>query len=144
MSYRDRIHNFLLDLVEECEFYGVKYGTDGRMLPVVTQESDRIQPKTRVTNEIQGLWQRDVNMGRVQALARGPWTWELILQFDQEITGEFFEKFVAEKVPWIPKDEEHKPVMIELQRAEYEHPPKQSPSNGTKVSYFFHCTVSRS
>lgn len=144
MSYRDRIHNFLLDLVEIGEFYAVRYHTEtGRMLPVVTQESDRIKATTALTNEISGLWSDDVDMGRVQAKRRGPWTWEVVLQFGQEVTGEFFEAFVADKVPWVPGDEEHKTVKIEIERAEYDHPPKHNPSNGSKITYFFRCTVNR-
>lgn len=139
VSQRQRIQNRLLLEVEAGPFYLARFDSNLRTLSIHTGEGDEVQPSRIYAEEVSseiGVTRRDRTR---YARERHSWTWELILEFSQAVSIEFFEKRIALKPPWLPPipEREQEWVRLELQDSRYDHPPQQQPSTGTRATLTF-------
>lgn len=65
------------------------------------------------------------------------WAWELILQFNRQVSCELFERDLLQTPVTLPEDEANglEAVTFRFVSANYEHPTEQQPSTGTKATY---------
>jgi hypothetical protein len=123
----------------------VVYSKDGEVAQIDLESSNFIVPNTALSNEVSAEFFDDVRLGRRLARRRSKWVFELKLEFPSEITGELFEDDFLDPVRSLPRDSEkgllH--VLLYLVDAEYNHPPQQNPSSGSKVTYTFEAVEGR-
>ena len=141
-NYRTRIQNFLRKLCKEGTYYAVSY-KDGNAEPIIEGTTEKVSPTQVSCNEISSGFQADIRMGRRQALERASWVFQVRCSFAKEVDSENFEQFVMDKVPHIPADALHKDITIRIINAQYDHPPQQSPSNGSTIVFEFDAQVGR-
>ena len=140
-NYRTRIQNFLRSLCLAGTYYIVAYH-DGVAEPVIDGTTETIAPTTIVSNETGGSFQTDIRQGRHERLERSRWTFQVRMTFKSEVNSENFEEQLM-NCPRIEADKEHKNVKIVLLSATYDHPPQQSPSNGSSIVFEFDAQVGR-
>jgi hypothetical protein len=142
-SGRTRIQQFLVETCRAGEFYKVTYAN---AIPnAITRAPENVFPPVSVlANETQSRFSRDENYGRGLKLIRDEWLFEVIVNWSEEATLEYFEQALLETPPILARDSNFPQVILELTDARYEHPTQQQPTNGTKAVLTFKATVGRS
>jgi hypothetical protein len=141
-TQRIRIQNFLVELARSGVFYPVTY-TKGIADPIDIGQSTRQFPGSALCNEINAEFRRDEDYGRSLKLKRVDWQFELLLMFNREVTFEFFERAFMDKPPILEAGEGFEQATLMLDSAAYEHPPQQTPANGSKATMKFTAVLGR-
>ena len=141
-----RIQNQLITLAQAGRFFAVTYDKTTKLANPVDDTSDPvIAPASVLSNEIQGTFSIDPNMGRRKILRRDSWVFQLLCNWDQEITVEFFEEDLLDPLPRLNDDKvnELEDVTLILNRTEVVHPPQQNAANGSAAKFTFEAIVGR-
>lgn len=141
-----RIQNKLITLAQAGKFFAVTYDKDTKLANPVDDTSDPvIAPASVLANEIQGTFSIDPNMGRKKIIRRDSWVFQLLCNWDQEITVEFFEEDLLDPLPRLNDDKVNglEDVTLILNRTEVVHPPTQQAANGSAAKFTFEAVIGR-
>ena len=140
-AVRTAIQNKLVELGKDGRFFRTRYDRTGFAQPIIPTEAERVAPSSCLSNEVSGGWEEDSRYGREVAQRRTSWQFELLLEFDCEVSLEFFEYDMTRPVPRI--DTPHGSLLPRLVRSEYLHPTQASSSGGTSVTYTYEVLAGR-
>lgn len=143
MSYqRTRIQLALMNAANAGTFYPVSYDVNTK-LPSV-DDAASVQPQTVLANELTASFGEPVRNRRAEYRERGDWTFELRLEFNQEVVLERFEESLESEPIKLARDDLTglRQVTLELEDADYSHPTMQGSAKGTRVAYRFNARVS--
>lgn len=103
-------------------------------------------PASVLANEVAVSVSPDLPMGRRRVRRRETWTFELVLDFNCEVSLELFENSLLDRVHLIKRDAPNGLAQVELfwTRTEVSHPVQQQPSAGTSARLFFEASIGRS
>ena len=134
MTNFERIHNALTTAAEAGTFLSVSYDSPAGTA-VLSPPAQA--PSTVLANEISSQFGAPARNRRNPRLReRQEWDWELVLVFETEVLLEQVENARFLNLPiLLPATATLRQVVIELDDVEYEHPPQQTPANGTSVTY---------
>ncbi len=81
---------------------------------------------------------------RTERSERNTWRWSVVCVFTQQISSEEVEKFFIANHIILPRDSANdlEQVTLKLLSADPFHPPQQSPSHGTRVTFTFEAELS--
>lgn len=108
--------------------------------PSILSEGAAQAVKSAEANEIRSAFGIDESYGREFRQERQGWAWLLILRFDTEVVLEDFETALMQSPITIARDAgdgRDRQVILILEDAQYEHPPRGGASNGTEATYRF-------
>ncbi len=145
-SNRVRIQNELKRLAGVGRFFAVTYDpADGKASDVDPNTAPSIPPASNLVNEITQDFRIDDEMGRRRILKRESWVFQLLLNWNVEVTVEFFEKDLLDPLPRLPDDKVNnmEDVTLILLRTQYEHPPEQNAANGSAAKFTFEAVIGR-
>lgn len=145
-SNKVRIQNKLIELAQVGRFFLVTYDPDTKKANDVDSAVDIVQPpETVLSNEIQQTFGIDPRQGRKRILRRDSWVFQLICQWNDEVTVEFFEEDLLDPIPFLPDDKTLglEDATLLLNRTEVEHPPTQNAANGTAAKFTFEAVIGR-
>lgn len=145
-SNRVRIQNELKRLAGIGRFFAVTYDpATGEARDVDPNTATKIPPASNLVNEITQDFRIDEDMGRRRILKRESWVFQLLLNWNEEVTVEFFEKDLLDPLPRLPDDKVNnmEDVTLILLRTQYEHPPEQNAANGTAAKFTFEAVIGR-
>lgn len=135
LTNKKRIYDALMAAARAGLFLRVGYeqGT------VTIIEGVPVPPKSVLANETRSTFGVSKRWRRTYIQQRLVWEWELLLQFDKEITAERFERAYCDAPINLPHDPANnlEAVILRLVSSSYSHPPQQQPSNGTRATYRF-------
>ena len=104
----------------------------------------QVQPQSIEANEVTSNYKIEDAFGRDYVQDWQRWPWVMILRFGTEIIAEAFERSLMDSPICIKRlPGEDRQVHVLLVDAQYTHPPRQEPSNGTVVRYRFQAELSR-
>lgn len=145
-SNRTRIQNALIAAARQAEFYAVSYDPETELSPDADVTSAMLaEPATVLANETGSAFVLDARMGRRLARRRASWRFNLMLEFDREVSVEFFENSLLDgpiKLGPVPEDSLPN-VIISLVSSSVTHPPRQQPASGTKAVFTFEAELGR-
>jgi hypothetical protein len=141
VTLKKRIHDALVTAAKMGTFIEVTYDKD---LDTLTQGL-QCQPGSIECNETTDAFKVDESFTRRFKQDYQRWNWELTLRFAQEVILERFERALADNPICLKRipGEEDRQVHVLLVDSNYNHPPKQGGSNGTRVRYRFQAGISR-
>ena len=145
-SNKVRIQNELKRLAREGRFFAVTYDpATGNANDVDPDVDTRLVPDTNLANEIDQTFKIDSQMGRKLILKSDSWIFQLFVQFNVEVTVEFFEKDLLDPLPHLLDDKANglEDVTLILSRTEVNHPPEQEAANGTAAKFTFEAVIGR-
>lgn len=136
---KERIHNKLVSLAQLGLFFPVGYDRDSDMMGIDGLDTATVAPKSIETNETisrMGPARRNRTDGRRDRLS---WTWELYLDFQEEVALEIFERELLSQPPILPRvvDQELQQVTLNLVDCGYSHPPEHESTSGTQAKLIF-------
>lgn len=139
MAYdRIRIQNALKAEALAGPWTLVRYDRDG---VASTDENTEVEPDSTLANEIEGSFsEAERNRRDVRVQERSDWLFQLIVSFSEgEVLGEGFEDRINAGGILLPadKDKGERQITLELDGAQYDHPPQKNPQSGSKVTYTF-------
>jgi len=138
LTQKSRVHNALVSLAQNGEFYPVCVQRDGALKGQITLGKLEC-PKSVSTDEKAGAWEEGRNR-RTLNRDRADWAWDLHLAFKSRIDASRFEEKLTQPVlvlPHIPFSDNQpalRSVQIILEGASYSHPPAEA-TNGSKITY---------
>ena len=95
-------------------------------------------------NETSSSFGIDSSFGRDRRQRRLDWTFELKVKFNQEVSVEALEEAWLENPPVLTReDTSSKQVTLLLISSDISHPPQQSSSTGTSVTFIVQALLSR-
>lgn len=148
---RTLIQNALEKAAYAGPFYAVKNNqtADGSTDRVVIDDTAAVKPGSSYANELTSQWGMARNGAALNEERKG-WKFELRVNFNQEVTLEFFELalgagILIDKATVAAKcgASFNFQVRISLVGARIQHPPRQQPATGTRAIYTFDATLSR-
>lgn len=137
MGYKEAIHDTLVQAAYAGDFTEAVYS---KARPSLLSEGSAIVPASAEANEVRGAFGIEQNYGREFRQERQGWAWLLVIRFDTEANLEDFERTLMRTPLTITRDladDRDQQVMLLLEDAAYEHPPRGGASNGTQVTYRF-------
>jgi hypothetical protein len=137
------IQNYIIGLVRDRFFPRVAYDTTTGEAKLVGGEG--IKPSTCVSNEIESGFAKDEKYGRVEALKRTRWVFDLIIKFGAEVSLEEFEQSLCNPVPRIPSDKSIfiRGCAIRLAQSFVQHPVINNAPTGTEARLVFEVELNR-
>ncbi len=145
-SNKVRIQNKLIALAKAGRFFKVTYDKNTGLANDVDPGVDTIQPPASVlANEIQQTFGIDSRHGRKQILRRDSWVFQVLVQWQSEVTVEFFEEDLLDPIPILDDDKVNnlEDATLLLNRTEVVHPPTQSSANGSQAKFTFEAVIGR-
>lgn len=135
LTNKKRIYDALVAAARAGLFLRVGY--DQGTVTII--EGVPVPPKSVLANETRSTFGVSKRWRRTYIEQRLVWEWELLLQFDKEITAERFERAYCDAPINLPRDPANnlEAVILRLVSSSYSHPPQQQPSNGTRLTYRF-------
>jgi hypothetical protein len=106
-----------------------------------TDTNAKADPDSVLVNETDGLFgDSETNRNQVRIRERDTWSFQLIVDFSEgEILCEGFEDRIRNGGILLRSNRVtgEKQITIELEGAEYDHPPQKNAQSGSKVTYTF-------
>lgn len=136
---KQRIHNKLNTLIRQGPFYPctVSSKTGAMRLDL----SRTVQPSGLVIKEITSSWRPALRYKRdLGPSEMASWRWQARLNFSEEVACEEFEEAATDTGIAIPPSEgseTQRRLLARLVDSDYDHPPEQSPTRGTTVTFTF-------
>lgn len=140
-QYRLRIQNALAALAAVADmFFPVTYNVS---TGVATKGASAVEPVAVHTNELRSEFEDTRVSKSTFARERTSWLFNLVVSFNQEVTGEDFESAVSASPPYVARDSDHsQQIRLLLQNSNYEHPPQQDPESGSRLTFTFEAQLS--
>jgi hypothetical protein len=137
--HKQYVHNAIVEALQQGIFLPVTYDPTTKLMSVPTDEEDAVPPSSLAANELTCLFGLPERNRRERIMERGTWRWQVIVKFDREVVLEVFEESLVAAPILVARDPSKslRQITLQLIDAEYVHPPKQSPSSGTQVTYTF-------
>ena len=137
---KKRIHDELMRLLRAGPYHSCTVNPKTGQMTVNT--SVPLNPNGCVVKEIGAAYQLTQRFKRQFGVSeRTQWSWVARLEFPAtEVSTEAFEDSLADngiQIPPYAGDPDQRTVLARLVRAEYTHPPEQSPNGGTVVEFLF-------
>jgi hypothetical protein len=138
-THKQAIHNAIVEALNQGIFLPVTYNPDTKLMIVPEDEDDAVSPASIATNELTCLFGLPERNRRERIMERGSWRWQAIVKFDREVVAEVFEEALLASPILIEPDSTKslRRIVLNLENAEYTHPPRQGSSSGTQVIYTF-------
>lgn len=139
LSQQQRIQNRLIAEAAQGPFYATRTDPNTKQVTVRLGIGSEITPSRIYAEEIAseaGVASRNRTEYRLDRLS---WTWELVVEFNEAASIEFFERRLAANPPFLPYNRQYDLEWVRLmwQNSRYEHPPQQQPSSGTRATLTF-------
>ena len=139
VSNAQRIYKTLYSLIDEGPFYQVNYDTDGEqsvVLPAV-----HVKPGSIMLNEVDAEFGDSRNKQTLR-FAKTIWAWVAYIDFHVPVVVDAFEEKLLKNPVNIPRDNNNvlDPVIVEFNRATYQHGSLQGPEAGTHYELSFFAT----
>ncbi len=142
-----RVQQELTKLVRDADYYAVSYDPDSNEPADVDTSvgagTVKVKPGSVGTNEISCSWLIDARHGRRQIRERENWRWEAQVKFKSEVTSYVAEEAWSLKPLVLPRSGSLRQVTLELVNATYEHPVRQEPHNGSRITFTFEARLGR-
>lgn len=136
---KQRIYNRLRALLKEGSFYPCSVNVKTGAMRV--DLSRPVQPTGVVVKEITSSWNPAVRYKRDFGPSElSSWRWSARLTFAEEVACEEFEEMATDTGIAIPPSEgvsSQRRLLARLVDSDYDHPPEQSPTRGTTVTFVF-------
>ncbi len=143
MTERIRVQRELLNLAKTGRFYEVVYNEEGLPQPIDLEAASKVVPSGTNCNEVGSQFSEDRQYGRERRLKRQAWFFDLLVEFNGEVTLEEFEKDLMENIPVLPKIDSMRQATLVLVSSNMEHPVTQQGTNGTKAKFTFQVELGR-
>lgn len=142
VSQADRIHARLYSEAETGPFHPVSYDKDSKAQTVAVLEA--VQPAEIIVAEVNTSFGTPRRNRRTDRLERLTWRWSVRCSFNQQVSTEEFEKRLIQQNILLARDDTNDlaQVSLKLQASDPFHPPQQSPSTGTVVTFQFEAELS--
>lgn len=142
VSQKERIQRRLIAEAATGPFHGVTTDPDTRQITVDTVAT--VEPASAIAQEESTSFGPPRRHRRTERLERRNWRWALACTFNQEVTTEAFEKRLIASAIILPRDavNDLEQVTLKLLGAAPQHPPQQSPRQGTAVTFTFEAELS--
>ena len=139
MTLKKKIHDALCAAAEGGTFLVATYDSENCTL----EQGLQIVPASVEANELSSAHAVESRHGRKYLQDFTDWQWLVILRFHQEAICELWVRSLMEDPPCIHRDAfEDRQVRLLLLDAQYEHPPREGASNGTKAQFRFRAELS--
>lgn len=140
VTLKKKIRDALVEAAQLGTFIEVTYDQDLNEI----QQGLQVAPQSIEANELTTRFKIEDAFGRKFVQDRQFWNWLLVLRFQTEVIAERFERALEDTPICIKRDAtEDRQVHVLLVDAQYTHPPRQNPSNGTVAQYRFQAELSR-
>jgi hypothetical protein len=138
-THKQAVHNALVAAINQGIFLPVTYDPATKLMSIPEDESEAIPPASLAANELTCLFGLPERNRRDRIMERNTWRWQAIVKFHREVVLELFEEAVLAEPILIAQDDTKslRQITLHLIDADYIHPPKQSSSSGTQVTYTF-------
>lgn len=137
---KQRIHNALVALIKNGTFHPVTK-IDAATGQMTVDTTKTLAPQAVVLKETKsGYRLAEFYRRQSNASELSNWTWTALVEFQQEVACEVFEEAVIAMGIQIPKlagVDDQRTLVARLVDSTYDHPPEQSPSDGTLVEFTF-------
>lgn len=136
-SNKERIQQRLIAEAATGPFHAVSTDPDTKNISVDTVTA--VAPASAIAQEESTSFGTPRRHRRTERLERRSWRWALACTFNQEVTTEAFEKRLIATSIILPRDvvNDLEQVTLKLLGAVPQHPPQQSPRQGTAVTFTF-------
>jgi len=144
VNYGDMIHDALRTRVLAGSFPEVTY-PDGKTR--ATSASVFKLPRTLKIDMRSSTFDTPAQNRQSRYVERTTWVWVVEVAFDRAVSFEEFERDIAENPPRITRAQSGLPRQVDifLEEAEdYVHPPRKSPSTGSRATWRFAAELSPS
>lgn len=123
-------------------FYAIS--TDAETKLKTVDDSVAITPASVIAEESSTAFGTPSRNRRTNRSERRNWRWQVACRFNQEVTVEAAEKRLIASNIILPRDATNdlEQVTLKLLEADPFHPPQQSPSTGTQVTFTFEAELS--
>lgn len=147
-SQKIRIQNTLISRGKAGKFFAVSYAASGQQTQIdflADPPVGTVSPASWVCNETSSQFGIDNQYGISRVDKRTTWTFDLLLDFNQEVNAEYFEELLIREPIILPPDKANglRQVTLRLTRDVVTHPVMQQPSAGTKLRLAFTAEVGR-
>lgn len=136
---KQRIYNRLRALLKDSVFYPCSVHPKTGVLKV--DMSRPVTPTGVVVKELTSSWRPAVRYKRDFGPSElSSWRWSARLTFAEEVACEEFEEAATDTGIAIPSAEgvpSQRRLLARLVDSDYDHPPEQSPTRGTTVTFVF-------
>jgi hypothetical protein len=118
-------------------FYAIATNVETKLKTV--NDSVAITPASVIAEEASSSFGTPSRNRRTNRSERRSWRWQVACRFNQEVTIEAVEKRLIDANIILPRDAANdlEQVTLKLLEADPFHPPQQSPSTGTQVTFTF-------
>lgn len=140
VSLSDRIHNEIKLRIADYRFPAIAYKQGLRS----TQQNAAVKAAAILVRAQQvGFQSAHTSLCGGPTQERTTWIWIALVHFDKQVNLDGFEEVLLRNPIVISRDEElDQQINVSLLDAEYQHPPEQESSNGTRVTYRFQADLS--
>lgn len=123
-------------------FYAITTDVETKLKTV--DDSVAIAPASVIAEEDTTSFGTPIRNRRENRSERRNWRWRVACRFNQEVTAEAIEKRLISTNIILPRDSVNdlEQVTLKLLEADPFHPPQQSPSTGTQVTFTFEAELS--
>jgi hypothetical protein len=146
-SQKVYIQNALVAAGRAGKFFKVAYDKETGLQEDIDFETstDTVAPSSALANETLSTFGLDPSYKIDRVDKRLSWTFELWLDFNQEVNAEHFEETLIRNPIVLPssKSKGVRQVTLRLTRDTVQHPVTQQPSSGTKLRLAFNAEVGR-
>lgn len=133
ISYMDLIQNKLVELAESGLFREIAFVDNQLHTTDVSARPSAVEANETACE----FGERPVRNRRDFLRERQRWRWELLVRFDVQVNDQNFLDVLNGSPYQIPSTSDTRPVALNLVSAEYTHPPRANPSNGSRIRYEF-------
>lgn len=137
-NYGDLIHAALATAIANYSFPRITYPTSKG--PRTTDTMNTVKARTIKIDQRSSSFNVPTRNRQARYVERSTWIWVVEVNFNDAVSFEEFEDFIAENPPRIPRSDSGLPRQVDifLQEAEeYVHPPRKSPSTGSRARWRF-------
>lgn len=123
-------------------FYAITTDVETKLKTV--DDSVEITPASVIAEEDSTTFGTPIRNRRTNRSERRNWRWRVACRFNQDVTIEAAEKRLIATNIILPRDDinDLEQVTLKLLEADPFHPPQQSPSTGTQVTFTFEAELS--
>ena len=123
-------------------FYAIATNVETKLKTV--DDTAAIVPASVIAEEATSSFGKPSRNRRTNRSERHSWRWQVTCRFNQEVTIEAAEKRLIAANIILPRDASNdlEQVTLKLLDADPFHPPQQSPSTGTQVTFTFEAELS--
>lgn len=139
VTLKKKIHDALCAAVEHGTFIEVTYDSENCVL----DQGQQVQAASIEVNEVSSAYAVEERHGRKFLEDFRQWQWLVIVRFHEEVICELWVREMLEDPICIKRDaNEDRQVRLKLLDAQYDHPPRKNPSNGTLARFRFQAELS--